>query len=554
MTPVVLSLLEERYPDIAFYLHVQPLAKRRSYKGSFAIPPIEDTEILYFFGIDSGQAFYSFRSWLEEKQGRMLLFLEDNWNRLTAFLQTSIAEELLGHPKVVLQYIPEKSSWPVLLEECAQRFPSDRIACIRLCTYPTASFEKKRLQLLRSSGALSALYSDVLHTDRLCANIQVNFPKLLKGFDANAWQGAFAKVPAVICGAGPSLEQSFSILKECKSKALILACGSAIASFLHQDIQPHLAIALDPNEEELLRLHDLRKLTSPLLCSPRLYRAVLDSFSGPLGYLYSATGGLIEEWLRLSFHLESASIGQSLGREAFSVTTLAVAYAHFLGCDPIILTGVDLAYTDGRRYAKGILCKEEHVSSSILEQRMHRKNRKGQSISTSLKWIMEADALSDFAKAHPKSSYFNATASGLPIMGFKRKSLQKILTFQPMQCDLSTRIEKLVESTRFTNGYSWNEVVEQLKDSLQRSKEICQKMQQVDKKREESLIHVLSEEVAYSAFLEAIEAALERLLIRYAPTNDEERRAIKWKEMELSCLKLQDVWNIPLACCAKSAH
>ncbi len=553
MTPAVLVLLEERYPDIAFYLHLQPLAKIRSWEGFFVIPPIEEVEILYFFGIDNGKAFYSLRSWLE-KPGRILIFLEENWNRLTQFLQTAAAEELLSHPKVLLQYIPEKSSWPIVLEECAQRFPSDRIACIPLSTCHEASFEKRQLQLLRSSGALSALYSDVLHADRLFANIQANFPKLLQGFDANIWEGAFANIPAVICGAGPSLEKSFSILKECKNRALILAGGSAIASLLQENIQPHLGMALDPNEEERMRLHNLHELTSPLLCSPRLQRAVIDRFSGPLGYLYSATGGLVEEWLRTTLHLESSSIGECLGREAFSVTTLAVAYAHFLGCNPIVLTGVDLAYTEGRRYAKGILYEEESISSSVLEKRMMRKNKRERSITTSLKWIMEAGALSDFAKAHPACSYINATQSGLSIKGFKRKPLREIVDTWTLQEDLSSRIENQVQLTRFKKTHSWNEALDQLKDSLEHSKEICQKLQQVGKKAEAALCFALSEEVAYTAFLEGIEAALECLLIRYIPVDEEERRAIKWKEMELACLKLQNVWNTPLVYCAECAH
>lgn len=532
------DVLEERYPDIAFYLAVQK--KQASLPGQFDLPDPGSSEIIYFFGTDDGDSFRKLKDWLLEKPERALVYLEDDWGRLCAFLKSS--QEILKSPQVHLKYIADKKLWKQTLEEMAQRFPCDKILCVPQKGAADRQFAKKRLELMRGSSALSALYSDVLYCHKLFANLHVNFPKLLKGFDANLWKNAFEGVPAIICGAGPSLAEDFSTLK--REQALIIAGGSAIPALLQAGVQPHLAMALDPNPEELERLRDLSSLKAPLLCSPRLQKSVLDTFAGPVGYLYSATGGLVEEWLREALGLPAhVPVGDTLGREAFSVTTLAVAYAHFLGCDPIILAGVDLAYTGGKRYAPGVSASREEGSDSILEKKMVRKDKRGKAIQTALKWVMEGEAIADFAKKQNDRRYFNATAYGLPIKGFENAPLDQLLTGPSV--DLRTKIEALSRKTGFECKTNWQKVMHNLHHSLLRCGRIASQMHSVSSEGKKTLLKLeLSEEPAYDSFLEAIEGALEKVLERYIPSDDQKRESVKWQELSSACARLCEILHI----------
>lgn len=524
------SLLEERYPDIAFYLTVQP--EEISEAGQFELPHTFPGEILYFFGTDRGEAFQKLLPWLQEKSERALIFLEDNLGRLPACLH----EDLLIHPQVHLKYIPDKKLWNACLEEMAERFPSDNIFCIPLKGQRNAQFAKRREKLMRASSALSALYSDVLYSHKLFANLHVNFPKLLGGFDANKWHNAFSGVPAIICGAGPSLTSSFPLLSQ--NKGLIIAGGSAIPALLHAGIQPHLAMALDPNLEELERLKDLSGLKAPLLCSPRLQKSVLDTFKGAVGYLYSGTGGIAEDWLRQALELSPHSaIGDALGREAFSVTTLSLAYAYFLGCDPIILAGVDLAYTKGKRYAPGISASPEAASASILEKRVRRKDCRGRLVDTLLKWVMEADVLSGFAKQHPDRHYIN-WSEGLPIKGFDQGNEELTKSFP----NLESRIQSLIEETRFGSTSGWESICSTLEQSLMRCREISDQLEKENSYGKKTKLALdFSEEPAYGCFLEGIEAALQKILVRYIPHAELEREKAKWRELTAACARFSEI-------------
>ena len=64
---------------------------------------------------------------------------------------------------------------------------------------------------------------------------------------ADHLEGAFRGVPAIICGAGPSLSESIDALKELKDRALIIGGGSALAPLSRHHIPIHFSAALDPD-------------------------------------------------------------------------------------------------------------------------------------------------------------------------------------------------------------------------------------------------------------------------------------------------------------------
>ena len=95
--------------------------------------------------------------------------------------------------------------------------------------------------------------------------------------------------------------------------------------------------------------------------------------------------------------------------------------AAFLGCNPIILTGMDLAYTDNSRYALGV---NVHPADDRKEQEALTKKR-GDSIAvpgvyeelvyTKPEWFLESIYIAEFKLRHPHITLINATEGGMPI-------------------------------------------------------------------------------------------------------------------------------------------
>jgi hypothetical protein len=145
----------------------------------------------------------------------------------------------------------------------------------------------------------------------------------------------------------------------------------------------------------------------------------------------SGIGGILEVWMEESLRLEDTLIGQHLSPESISVTNICTAWAEFLGCSTVLFSGVDLAYTNQKRYAEGVE-NDADISFSLLDAEksaadriLERKDRLNRPIQTATRWVMESQSLSAYAKKHKKIRFINTTDGGLPIPGVPFMSLSE---------------------------------------------------------------------------------------------------------------------------------
>lgn len=415
MSVAVLDLLMERYPRIGFALQ---LSSEESVLAQEFIP-VPTKEVFYLFGIGSGSYYPQLKSWLVQDSKRRLVLLEDSLGAFLSWLEGPYACALIEDPQVHIQ-------WISCIEEC-EILPSPSVEVQASPAYGEQKrvfFRKLRLYILRRSVLDEARLTEVFASARLLPHILRNVKLWPKSFLANRLRGKFASVPAIICGAGPSLSDFIAKASYVEDRALILAGGSAITALSRARIDPHLGIALDPNPEEYRRLVDASAWNMPLVYATRVHPDIVQTTNGPLGYLRCLTGGPCEFYFEQALGLgEVEPIGCDLNEEALSVTTMALALAVAMGCNPILLAGVDLAYTGKQRYAEGVTL--EGMQGQHL---LRRKDKRGGFVSTQVKWVMEAECLGAYAKQHPGVSFFDVTPGGLPIPGIERVSLEDALS------------------------------------------------------------------------------------------------------------------------------
>ena len=328
------------------------------------------------------------------------------------------------------------------------------------------------------------------------------------------WQMLFAKVPAIICGAGPSLQDSIEELKKLEGRALIIAGGSAIAALSSQGILPHFAVAIDPNPDELLHLQNGAAFEAPLIYSSRLYPGVFSCCNGPFGYLRTGMGGIAEMWLEEEIGLNEPIMGARLPRESFSVTTLCAALAIHWGCNPILFDGLDLAYTQGRRYAEGV--KAEKISQELtqpIDRRLLKKDRRGEPIESAVRYVMEAAALSKLARRQKDRRWMNCTHNGLRINNIEEMPLAQMSQSFVEEKDLRGMIHQSIMRWRLPEGTK--QKVEDKLQELRVSFEAVLRHLEVLIKNENPGQCALSEiemkdEIAYSIFFFDIAQTLQR--------------------------------------------
>jgi hypothetical protein len=448
-----LSLLMERSPQLALGAHAWgslPLQEETHPQVE-----VDAVDTLYLYGVGTGSAYLQYVAWLKKDPKRNLVFLEDEPGHLTSFFHLRQAIAILKDPQV---------HFAINVDGLSEKFPSQKIEFISL---PSKKKGKTlRLKLFRETALSYALRLDRLHGYQHAHNFFQNVHHLSRSFYANRLKNTFENIPAIICGAGPSLQSSISHLKTLEQKALLIAGGSSITALHAQGILPHFGVAIDPNKEEVHRLQHCLK-GFPFLYSARVHREVCPHSEGPIGYMRSQIGGSLEEWIEGALSLTDAPIGEDLPVEMMSVTGVCIAWALFLGCNPIILNGIDLAYTEGKHYAPGVtqenqIRKDETTADLILT----RKGKQGKRVKTAIRWVMESSSISELAKTKKETQFIDTTVDGLGFKGIHFQPLEEVSpSWQPQ--DLRLKIQQAIHKASMPSDAK--QVIEQEVQKLQQS-------------------------------------------------------------------------------------
>ena len=153
-------------------------------------------------------------------------------------------------------------------------------------------------------------------------------------------------VPAIIVSAGPSLSKNIDVLKQYTNKAVVFSVGTALPTLYNNGITPDFANVI----ERINTSHHYR------LPFSKDISFVCEQFSEP-SYLdiefkeRFLTNSLENDDAR--WFLEKAEAPFVDFETKGTVAYHALYCAYYLGCNPIILLGQDLAYSDGSCYSKG---------------------------------------------------------------------------------------------------------------------------------------------------------------------------------------------------------
>lgn len=186
-------------------------------------------------------------------------------------------------------------------------------------------------------------------------NYLKNLPQFAKHPNLTNYHDAFSGYPAVICSAGPSLSDNAHLLKELQGKCLIIAVNTAAKALHALGVQAHVIVSV----ESLNITSQLRDIDWLPQCT-----AFLEVTGGQAAFElpFGAIVPICVESGRTSIFSERLCPGQRFSG-GFCVSHAAVAIASILGCNGIVLIGQNLAFQDGRAYAKGTVFEDITVST-----------------------------------------------------------------------------------------------------------------------------------------------------------------------------------------------
>ena len=171
-----------------------------------------------------------------------------------------------------------------------------------------------------------------------------NIPHFLKNYSIDSLRGRFENKPAVIVSSGPSLDKSIEVLKANRDKYLIFCVANAYKTLVKHDIKPDFLVFVEANEiTNQVKYLDTSGLNFIVHSVANNFIYKLDALRK---FVFYCNNDLMTRWLSDITGL-SAKDYENKG----TVSYCAMNSAYVMGCNPIILVGQDLAYTDNKCYS-----------------------------------------------------------------------------------------------------------------------------------------------------------------------------------------------------------
>jgi hypothetical protein len=298
-------------------------------------------------------------------------------------------------------------------------------------------------------------------------NVMDNQKKILSSFLGQSLQGKCRQIPAIICGAGPSLNHEIPLLETLKDRALLFAGGSAVTALTRQGITPHFCAHFDP-DPPCQRFLDQDAAEIPHFYQSRFSSALLGLVHGPLLWMAESGNDPVEGWLKERYAIPFPAFDAG-----WTAANFCTAIAALLGCSPIIFVGMEFSCSSDQVYAGGVSAFEH--SDGFTEV----INEKGEKLLTKNDWIMSADWQSGLTQKYPHIHFLNATPCGLPVESIAKISLAEAAALHlKREFDLFGTVHSLLQGASRLNiaEAAGQQALDVLIESYYRCDKVCDQL------------------------------------------------------------------------------
>lgn len=224
------------------------------------------------------------------------------------------------------------------------------------------SLNKRIMDLFRH--AMFSLGNDI---DDTVIGLRQNFDnikELIKSPSIEILKDKYKNKSAIIVGAGPSLDKNIKYLKEAEGKALILATDAVISTLNKHNIIPDAVFSIErgiKTYDAFYKNNILNERTvfiGPPVVSPLIFNKIRSNKK----LLCLKKGEKINEWINNNIIRENRLLNMGT-----SCSHVALGFAQYIGADPIIFIGQDLAYTkDGITHSGYVEIKKKVEDNAEL--------------------------------------------------------------------------------------------------------------------------------------------------------------------------------------------
>jgi len=408
--------------------------------------------MICIYGVGLGYYYDAVIDWLKRDRSRRVIFFEDDLAVIHKLFETERGYKIINDPQVQLLYFDDLEKEESVLSTFYWNVAMKRFVVSALNSYEQSKkdvFSDLRHKISYDIAMKNALVEEYVgYGTGFYLNFYENLLCLPDSYLGNKLFNKFHQVPAIICGAGPSLTKHFSQLQKLLDHAVVFAGGSAINALNKAGFNPHFGVSIDPNPTQLERIRSNKCYEVPFFYRNRIYHDALKAIRGPRLYITGSGGYDTAEYFEKKFKINDEFLD-----EGHNVINFCVEIAHRMGCGPIIFVGMDLALTGMQTYAPGIVentaVKESPIVDVVSEEKqlVPRKDIYGKPINTLWKWIAESEWIGKYAKDHPLLKMINCTEGGIGFPNVPNMPLAEVIPqYLSQQYELKNRIHGEIQN------------------------------------------------------------------------------------------------------------
>lgn len=264
-----------------------------------------------------------------------------------------------------------------------------------------------------------------------------NWRHIFRGLDYCHFEGIYKDKPAIIVGAGPSLDNNIEQLRSAKGKALIMCVDAALDSLLDIGIIPDIVASIE-RTEVITKFYKRNIIPDSIVyLGPNVIPgSVLEKFNRII--FTGRSGDAIIRDFNKEIGFNNLEIGAN-------VAHILLAFAQYLGCNPIVFVGLDLAYTNGRTHTTQVLDNFDDNFKNVYKNKesiAYVKGQNGELLET-FEFFMYAKNWIEMLISKDKDiKFINATEGGANIEGAENRKLSEVVSIYCSKEDVVTIYDK----------------------------------------------------------------------------------------------------------------
>lgn len=446
--------------------------------------------IFICFGLGAGEHIKELLSATEEN---IIFILEQDNKVISAFIKEKENLELLKKDRIILSNF-YGTDITGLFQLMIPKEQANNTNFAFFANYKRV-YEKEAIEaykiyadFLRS--ALIEVNTMIVHSKHFYKSFMKNLKYILNSIPVNNLKSKYDKnMPAVVVSAGPSLEKNIHFLKEYKDKCVIITGGRTLKTLLDLGIKPDYVCVVDPDVPAYNVMQATFNCTSPLLFCEYTYSDILRDYNGEKVF-FNDIGMLGMQKEFLNYDVDNIY-------EGGSVAHVCAGLGIYIGCDPIVFIGQDLAYTNDKAHASST------GDTVVIEDKkmMYVEDINGEMIKTDSVLNYYRVKFEEMVTFFKENNFINSTEGGANIKGTRiiplKKTLEKYCLKEKQSILIGEKVNKHISEEDVVNKLVQVKTkIGNLKQELEVSLNLCGDFLESDKNWNKTSINNINKKLS----------------------------------------------------------